>query len=143
MRENCTGRLSGGRRPALRGASSDPTAEKRANKDAAASAELVERRAGPEGKPGRRATCRAQKRASVQQAADRIRAAAKRNLGERLVALQHYITEEALETAFHASRQDAAAGVDGVTWEAYADGLEDRLIDLHARVHRGPYRAPP
>ena len=124
---------------------SDPgiLAEKRANKDASASAELVERRAGPEGKPGRRATCRAQKRASVQQAADRIRAAAKRNPGERLVALLHHITMEALETAFHALRQDAAAGVDGVTWEAYADGLGDRLIDLHARVHRGAYRAPP
>ena len=25
----------------------------------------------------------------------------------------------------------------------YAEGLEDRLIDLHDRVHRGAYRAPP
>ncbi len=124
---------------------SDPgiVAEKRANKDATASAELVERRAGPEGKPGRRATCRAQKRVSVQQAAERIRAAAKRNPEERLVALLHHITAEALEAAYHALRQDAAAGVDGVTWAAYADGLADRLIDLHARVQRGAYRAPP
>ena len=32
LRENCTSRLSGGRRPALRGASSDPTVMKPANK---------------------------------------------------------------------------------------------------------------
>ena len=32
LRENCTSRLRGGRRPALRGASSDPTVRKFANK---------------------------------------------------------------------------------------------------------------
>ena len=31
--------------------------------------------------------------------------------------------------------------MDGVTWHEYEDGLEDRLIDLHDRVHRGAYRA--
>ena len=25
----------------------------------------------------------------------------------------------------------------------FAEGLDDRLVDLHARVHRGAYRAPP
>jgi hypothetical protein len=33
--------------------------------------------------------------------------------------------------------------VDGVTWQEYEVGLEDRLIDLHDRVHRGAYRATP
>jgi group II intron reverse transcriptase/maturase len=33
--------------------------------------------------------------------------------------------------------------VDGVTWQEYETGLEDRLIDLHSRVHRGAYRAQP
>src|SRR5262249_42820396 len=37
----------------------------------------------------------------------------------------------------------AAPGVDGVTWREYAIGLEDRLNDLHSRVHRGAYRAQP
>ena len=124
---------------------SDPgiVAEKRANKDAPASAELVERRAGPEGKPGRRATCRAQKRASVQQAADRIRAAAKRNPGERLVALLHHVSVPALRVAYFSIRKDAASGVDGITWLMYGNGLDDRLADLHDRVHSGAYRAPP
>jgi hypothetical protein len=30
-----------------------------------------------------------------------------------------------------------------VTWQEYETGLEDRLIDLHSRVHRGAYRAQP
>jgi RNA-directed DNA polymerase len=33
--------------------------------------------------------------------------------------------------------------VDGVTWQEYATGLEDRLEDLHGRVHRGAYQAQP
>jgi group II intron reverse transcriptase/maturase len=32
---------------------------------------------------------------------------------------------------------------DGVTWQEYESGLEDRLTDLHSRVHRGAYRAQP
>ena len=30
-----------------------------------------------------------------------------------------------------------------MTWQEYEDGLEDRLADLHSRVHRGAYRAQP
>ncbi len=33
--------------------------------------------------------------------------------------------------------------MDGVTWLDYETGLEDRLADLHSRVHRGAYRAQP
>ena len=63
--------------------------------------------------------------------------------GERLVALLHHITTEALSDAFHSLRKDAAAGVDGVTWAHYADGLDGRLSDLQGRLHRGAYRALP
>ena len=45
--------------------------------------------------------------------------------------------------AFHAIKRDAAAGADGMTWAEYADGLEERLLDLHRRVQSGAYRAPP
>ncbi|HEV2687888.1 MAG TPA: hypothetical protein VGV35_05015, partial [Bryobacteraceae bacterium] len=37
----------------------------------------------------------------------------------------------------------AAPGVDGVTWRQYGEGLEERLRDLHDRIHRGAYRAQP
>jgi len=37
----------------------------------------------------------------------------------------------------------AATGVDGITWHEYGQDLEANLRDLHARVHRGSYRAKP
>ena len=36
---------------------------------------------------------------------------------------------------------NAAAGVDGVTWRDHGLDLEANLLDLHARIHRGAYRA--
>ena len=30
-----------------------------------------------------------------------------------------------------------------MTWAEYAEGLEERLLDLHRRVQTGAYRAPP
>ena len=38
---------------------------------------------------------------------------------------------------------NAAAGVDELTWRAYEAELEHKLEDLHARLHRGAYRALP
>jgi group II intron reverse transcriptase/maturase len=40
-------------------------------------------------------------------------------------------------------KRDAAAGVDGMTWETYEEDLDRRIEDLHARVKRGAYRALP
>ena len=33
--------------------------------------------------------------------------------------------------------------MDGMRWSKYGEGLEERLLDLHRRVQRGAYRAPP
>jgi group II intron reverse transcriptase/maturase len=48
-----------------------------------------------------------------------------------------------LRTAFLALKRDAAPGVDGLTWRDYEADLDRRIEDLHARVHRGAYRALP
>jgi hypothetical protein len=48
-----------------------------------------------------------------------------------------------LRDSFYALQRQASPGIDGVTWQEYETGLEDRLIDLHSRVHRGVYRAQP
>src|SRR5215472_13794294 len=48
-----------------------------------------------------------------------------------------------LRDSFYALQRKATPGVDGVTWQEYESGLEDRLVDLHSRVHRGAYRAKP
>ena len=48
-----------------------------------------------------------------------------------------------LQDSFYALKRQAAPGVDGVTWKEYEAGLEDRIADLHSRVHRGAYQAQP
>jgi len=54
----------------------------------------------------------------------------------RFTALLHHVNVELLGSSYlHLKRQ--AAGVDGMTWQEYGDGLEDRLADLHGRIHRG------
>jgi len=45
--------------------------------------------------------------------------------------------------SFFALKRQASPGVDGMTWQEYETGLEDRLCDLPSRVHRGAYRARP
>ena len=115
-----------------------------ANKGARASAESPEERASTKGNPDCQSTRRTQCRVSVPQAAARIRKAAERNPKEGLTALFHHITPDALGAAYFALKKDAAAGVDGVTWDMYGEGLDERLLDLHRRLHRGgAYRAPP
>ena len=118
-------------------------AEKSANKGTPVPAESMEPRAEPKGNPGGQSTRRAQDRGSVSQAADRIRQFVQREPRERLTALLHHVTVDALRWAFFELKKDAAAGADGMTWRMYEEGLEGRLADLHDRVHSGAYRATP
>jgi group II intron reverse transcriptase/maturase len=48
-----------------------------------------------------------------------------------------------LRQAFFTLKRQAAAGVDGQTWQAYAEGLEANLRDLQSRLIAGTYRAKP
>ena len=112
LRENRTGRLSGGRRPTLRGASSDPTVVKSANKGERSLAESMERRAEPKGNPGSQSTRRTQGRESVSQAANRIRQFVEREPQERLMSLLHHVTVDTLRWAFFELKRNAAAGAD-------------------------------
>jgi retron-type reverse transcriptase len=118
-------------------------AGKPTNKAEQSAAEPVEPRAEAEGNAGQQSTCRAQDRASVSQALERIRQAARQRKKEKFTALFHYLTIDLLEDAFNDLKEDAAAGVDGVTWKEYDANLERNLEDLHARLHRGAYRALP
>jgi RNA-directed DNA polymerase len=74
---------------------------------------------------------------------DRVRQAAKEDKGLRFTALLHHVNVDLLRSSYQSLKKEAAAGVDGVTWEEYGEGLEDRLQDLHGRIHRGAYRAKP
>ena len=118
-------------------------ATKAANNGAQARMEPLERRAGSEGNAGSRDTGRTRSRETVPSGADRIRQHVKEKPKEKLTALLHHITPEALGAAYATLKRDAAPGVDGMTWEEYGQGLDGHLHDLHRRVHTGAYRAAP
>jgi group II intron reverse transcriptase/maturase len=73
----------------------------------------------------------------------RVRRVAQTDKEARFTALLHHVDVDRLRAAYFALRPKAAPGVDGVTWEDYGVDLEANLRDLHARVHRGAYRARP
>jgi RNA-directed DNA polymerase len=118
-------------------------AKKPANNAGQPAAEWVEQRAGTEGNAGQPRTQRTQRRASVSPGLDRVRQAARQRKKERFTALLHHVTIDLLRDAFLALQRRAAPGVDGVTWQDYEADLEGNLQALHARVHRGTYRAQP
>src|SRR5947208_4919275 len=124
---------------------SDPAivAVKPTNKAGQPAAELVEPRAGAEGNVSQQSTGRAQYRGSLSQALARIRQAARQRKKEKITALFHHVSIAHLAEAFSELKENAAAGVDGLTCRDYEQHLERKLEDLHARVHRGAYRALP
>ena len=123
----------------------DPTvvAGKPAKSAAQAVGELVERRVGTEGNAGQDGTYRTPSRASVSPGLARVRQAARERRKEKFTALLHHVDVALLGWSYGQLRKAAAAGVDGLTWDDYGEGLQARLVDLHARVHRGSYRAQP
>lgn len=86
---------------------------------------------------------RAQSRESGPSGLDRVRQAAKGDKQLRFTALLHHVDLELLRSSYYSLKRKAAAGVDGVTWQAYGEGLEERLANLHGRIHRGAYHAKP
>jgi RNA-directed DNA polymerase len=109
----------------------------------AAAAESVEPRAETKENAEQQSTCRTQSRVSVSQALERIRQVAKTRKKERFTALFHHLSIDLLEEAFFELKENAAAGMDGLTWEEYEANIDRNIVDLHDRLHRGAYRALP
>jgi RNA-directed DNA polymerase len=118
-------------------------AMKPANKAERSAAELVEPRAEAEGNAGQSSTGRIQSRGAVSQGLERIRQAARKRKKEKFTSLLHHISIDLLGEAFGELKRNAAPGVDGLTCRDYEADLEHNLAELHARVHRGAYRALP
>jgi RNA-directed DNA polymerase len=114
-----------------------------ANKAQGGAAESGEGRGSPKGnaagetRPGLRAG------RGVSSELGRVRQVAREDKEVRFTALLHHVDVDRLRAAYWALRPKAAPGVDGVTWHEYGRDLEENLRDLHARVHRGSYRAKP
>src|ERR1700735_4410927 len=118
-------------------------ATKPTNKARRPAAELVEPRPGTKGNADQQSTHRAQSRARVTQALDRVRKAARQRKKEQFTSLLHHVNVDLLRTAFYALKRKAAPGVDGIMWADYEADLEPRLEALHDRIHRGAYRPQP
>src|SRR6516165_1662666 len=116
---------------------------KRSNEEVQSSAESVEGSCSSKGNTEENHTCRTQGRERVSQGLGGVREAARRDKKQKFTALLHHVTVELLRDSYYALKKDAAPGVDGVRWQQYGEGLEERLRDLHDRVHRGAYRAQP
>jgi len=115
----------------------------RPNKGEQSSTEAGEGRAWTKENIAQSHTSPTQSGARVSQGLNGVRQVAKARKQERFTALLHHLSVDLLRDSFYALKRQAAPGVDGVTWEEYETGLEDRLADLHGRVHRGAYRAQP
>jgi group II intron reverse transcriptase/maturase len=111
--------------------------------EAESAAEPVERRAEAEGNAGQFCTGRMQSRESVAQGLERIRQAARARRKERFTSLLHHVSVELLGEVFGELKQNAAAGVDGLTCRDYEADLGRNLEELHSKVHRGAYRPLP
>ena len=61
----------------------------------------------------------------------------------RFTALLHHVSVDLLRNSYYNLKKGAAAGVDGMTWQEYGGNLEERLADLHGRIHSGGYHAKP
>ena len=111
------------------------------NKEEPSSAEAGEERARAKENIAQSHTSPTQSGERVPQGLHGVRQAARERKQERFTALLHHVSVDLLRESFLALKRQAVPGVDGVTWKEYEAGLENRLADLHSRVHRGAYRA--
>lgn len=72
-----------------------------------------------------------------------VRDAAQTEKKRTFTRIRHHITPELLRASFLELKKHAAPGVDGETWRDDAVEVEQRIDDLHGRIHRGAYRAKP
>ena len=114
------------------------------NKAEEPAAEAMEGRGLAKGKPCESDAPRTQCRTSAPSALERLRKAAQGDRKQRFTALLHHVYDvDRLRKAYLSMRREAAAGVDGETWQHYGENLEANLRDLSARLRRGAYRAKP
>src|SRR5689334_5415878 len=113
------------------------------NKGGQAPAEGMEGRRPTKENIGQATPPRTRSRTSESSALLGVREVARRDKQTRFTALLHHVTTGLLRDSYYALKREAGPGVDGVTWREYGTDLDERLVDLHCRIHRGTYRAQP
>ena len=109
----------------------------------AGAAEREEGRTPTEENIGQGRTPPAQDGKGVSQGLAGVRKVAQERKRERFTTLLHHLTVDLLRASYRHLQRNAAPGVDGVRWQEYEEGLEERLAELKDRIHRGAYRAQP
>ena len=112
MRENCTYSLSGGRWPARKRATSDPTPAKRSNEGQGGPQETVEGRPLTKKNAEQPNSNRTPSRSNEPSGLDRVRQAAKEDKGLRFTALLHHVNVDLLRSSYQSLKKQAAAGVE-------------------------------
>ena len=109
----------------------------------ASPAEAVEGRRPTEGNTLPEAASRTQSRLARGPARQRVREVARRDRRARFTALLHHVTVDLLRESFFALKRKRLPGSMASRGSSTRLDLEERLADLHQRVHRGTYRAQP
>jgi group II intron reverse transcriptase/maturase len=105
--------------------------------------ESMERRGAANGKLAERNALRTQGRQGVPTYLARVGHKARNDKEVKFTNLLCHIKVPLLKEAYQRLRKNAAPGVDDVTWREYGVCLDERLIDLQDRVHRGGYHPQP
>ena len=113
------------------------------NNDGIPPAERMEGRRPIKENIGQTTARRTQSRRNASSGLLGVREVARKDKRARFTALLHHVTVHLLRDSYYALKRNAAPGVDGTTWKEYERGLEEKLADLHSRIHRGTYRAQP
>ena len=114
------------------------------NKAEGPAAEAMEGRGLAKGNSPECNVLRTQSREGAISALERVRQVAKNDRKQRFTALLHHIYDvDRLRAAYREIKRNAAAGIDGQTWEHYGEALEENLRDLSHRLKREAYRAKP
>jgi len=116
---------------------------KRSNESQGGPQEVVEGRTLTEENAEQPNSNRTPSRTNGSSGLDRVRQAARGNKQLKFTALLHHINIDLLRSSYYRLKRQAAPGVDGVVWQEYGEDLEERLVDLHGRIHRRAYRAKP
>lgn len=105
--------------------------------------ESMEGKTEAEGKSAARNASSTQREAEAHTSLQRIGERARQKPEEKWTNLLSHIRRPLLREAYQRLRKNAAVGVDEVTWDEYGERLDERLLDLENRVHRGSYHPQP
>ena len=97
-----------------------------ADKEAEASAEVGEGRVQMKENIAQPHMHPTQSGARMSQGLNGVRKAARERKQERFTSMLHHLNVDLLRDSFYALQRKASPGVDGVTWQEYESGLEDR-----------------